>query len=325
MDLNENKIPFFSVIIPTYNRSNELFICLSKLVNQNFKDFEVIICDDGSKDSTKETVNFFLNKLNIIYLFNQNSGGPAKPRNNGIKHARGSWVAFLDSDDLWYDDKLEKIFEVIKNNINLDFISHDLIINNNSIKNKLLSCGPIEYNNFYLKLLLFGNRFPNSSIVVKKEFILLNKISYNESTKFSSVEDYDFILMIAKFKANMLALNLALGEYIIHNQNISNSEKHLRNLKYLLIYHAYYIQDFDYNKKRFALTLFCRFNIIKATYNFKNRKYLFSIKLLLKSILLSPIIFLGYFIKRIVVMFHNIKFNITYNYLNSNKNNVINE
>jgi hypothetical protein len=123
----------------------------------------------------------------------------------------------------------------------------------------------------------------------------------------------------------MFALNLPLGEYIIHKQNISNSEKHLRNLKNLLIYHAYYIQDFDYNKKRFALGLFCRFSIIKASYNFKNRKYLICIKFLLKSILLSPKYFLGYLIKRIFVMFHNLNFNITYNFFNIYKNDAINE
>lgn len=325
MDLKENETPFFSVIIPTYNRAEELFICLSKLVNQNFKNFEVIICDDGSNDQTKETVKLFSNNLRLVYLFNENSGGPAKPRNNGIKHSKGLWVAFLDSDDLWYNDKLEKIFEIITNKKNLDFISHDLIINNNSIKKKVLSCGPVEDNNFYQKLLLFGNRFPNSSIVIRKAFIELNNISYNESPKFSSVEDYDFILMIAKYRAKMFASNIALGEYTIHNQNISNNDKHLMNLKYLLIFHAFFIQDFYFNKKRFALSLFCRFNIIKASFYFKNGNYLLSVRFLLNSILLSPTIFLGYSFKRIIVMYHNFKFNITSNYFNSYKNEVINE
>jgi glycosyltransferase involved in cell wall biosynthesis len=325
MELKDKILPFFSVIIPTYNRSEELFNCLSKLVNQTFKDFEVIICDDGSNDGTKETVNYFILSLDIKYLFNQNSGGPAKPRNNGIDHAQGYWIAFLDSDDLWYDDKLEKVFNVINNFKHLDFISHDLIINNNSNKNRVLSCGPIESNRFYHKLLLFGNRFPNSSVVVKKSFILNNNIRYNESSKFSSVEDYDFILMITKFKANMYALNLALGEYTIHNQNISNNEKHLKNLKYLLIFHAYHIQDIDLNKKRFALTLFCRYFIIKSSFYYKNKKMILSYKYLISAFLFSPKTFLGYTFKRIFVMYNNFKFNLKLFFLNINKNEFINE
>jgi glycosyltransferase involved in cell wall biosynthesis len=308
MDLNFNDAPFFSVVIPTFNRSEELFKCLSKLVDQNFKNFEVIVCDDGSTDKTYEIVQLFASKLDLVYLFNENSGGPAKPRNNGIKHSKGTWIALLDSDDLWYDNKLEFIFDLIINNENLDFISHDLIINNNSIKNKVLTCGPVESTEFYKKLLLYGNRFPNSSIVVKKSFISLNNISYNESPKFSSVEDYDFTLKIAKFKGNMVAVNLALGEYTIHKQNISNNVKHLQNLKYLLIFHAYFVQDSVYNKKRFALSLFCRYNIILATYNFKQQNYLLFVKFLFYAIWISPTIFLVYLSKRIVVAYYNFKF-----------------
>ena len=316
MDLNKNDTPFFSVVIPTFNRSEELFNCLSKLVDQNFKDFEVIVCDDGSTDNTNEIVHLFASKLNLVYLFNENSGGPAKPRNNGIKHSKGTWIALLDSDDLWYDNKLEILFEIIINNKNIDFISNDLLINNNSIKNKVLKSGPIESSKFYKKLLLYGNRFPNSSIVVKKSFISANNISYNESPKFSSVEDYDFILKIAKFKGNMIAVNLALGEYTIHNQNISNNVKHFQNLKYLLIYHSYHVQDEVYNKKRFALSLFCRYNIILSTYNYKQQNYLLFVKFLFYAILISPRIFLVYLSKRIVLTYYNLKSNFLFKYSN---------
>jgi len=85
-----------SVIIPTYNRSKELKRCLESLTRQTYKKFEVIVCDDGSTDNTKEVVNSYRNVLNIIYIKDENFGGPARPRNNGIKLSNGEYIAFLD-------------------------------------------------------------------------------------------------------------------------------------------------------------------------------------------------------------------------------------
>jgi glycosyltransferase involved in cell wall biosynthesis len=96
-----------SVIIPTYNQSKDLNRCLLSLVDQTFKNFEVIICDDGSYDDTKQIVRQFHSKLEIKYLYNANFGGPAHPRNCGIKAAKGEYIAFLDSDDWWCNNKLE--------------------------------------------------------------------------------------------------------------------------------------------------------------------------------------------------------------------------
>ena len=101
--------PFISVIIPTYNRGKLLHRCLKSLDRQIFKNFEVIICDDASTDNTKTIVDSFNNSLKIRYfLMNNNSGGPAKPRNKSIKKSKVIYVAFLDSDDFCDKYKLKK-------------------------------------------------------------------------------------------------------------------------------------------------------------------------------------------------------------------------
>src|SRR3954464_10946901 len=99
--------PRVSVVIPTYNRSHALRRCLDSVAKQTFRDFEVIVCDDGSTDDTAEVVREYESVLDLTYSYGENFGGPARPRNRGIGLARAPYIAFLDSDDWWAPRKLE--------------------------------------------------------------------------------------------------------------------------------------------------------------------------------------------------------------------------
>lgn len=91
------KAPFVSVVMPTYNRRAYIRESLDSVLNQNFRDFEVIVVDDGSTDGTEEELRPYQDR--ILYLYQENRGG-AGAHNTGIRHARGRYVAFMDSDDL---------------------------------------------------------------------------------------------------------------------------------------------------------------------------------------------------------------------------------
>ena len=106
-------IPFFSVIIPTYNRQAFLKKSVDSVLAQTFPDFELIIIDDGSNDGTDKLISSY-NDKRIIYKYQQNNG-VASARNNGIKRSSGKFIAFLDSDDYWTKKKLKKQTEYIKN------------------------------------------------------------------------------------------------------------------------------------------------------------------------------------------------------------------
>jgi glycosyltransferase involved in cell wall biosynthesis len=93
-----------SVIVVTYNRAHFLKEALESIQKQTFKDYEVILVDDGSTDDTKEIAEKY---EGIRYIY-QEHNGISKARNTAVKAARGKWVAFLDSDDLWEKDKLQK-------------------------------------------------------------------------------------------------------------------------------------------------------------------------------------------------------------------------
>lgn len=94
-----------SVVIGTYNHGRYIADCIQSVLNQTYKQFEIIVIDDGSTDNTADVVRPFLDKITYIH---QKNSGRAASRNAGIRQARYDWVAFLDADDLWDENKLEK-------------------------------------------------------------------------------------------------------------------------------------------------------------------------------------------------------------------------
>lgn len=98
-------MPRVSVVIPTYNRQAFVTRAVESVLCQTFGDYEIIVVDDGSEDNTKEYMRNYKGNINYIY---QKNAGPGAARNTGIRAASGQWLAFLDSDDEWRPDYLEK-------------------------------------------------------------------------------------------------------------------------------------------------------------------------------------------------------------------------
>ena len=101
----DSSLPKVSVIIPTFNRSSQLVRAIDSVFEQTFRDFEVIVVDDGSTDNTREALNPYMGRIRYAYQLN---GGASAARNLGLKIACGTWIATLDSDDLWEARKLEQ-------------------------------------------------------------------------------------------------------------------------------------------------------------------------------------------------------------------------
>ncbi|MDO8507921.1 MAG: glycosyltransferase [bacterium] len=100
-------MPEVSIIVAAYNGERFIKEALESLLSQTFSDFEIVVVDDGSTDSTAEIVKSFEDER-IRYFYKENSGNQAIPRNYGIKKAQGEYIALCDQDDLWYPEKLEK-------------------------------------------------------------------------------------------------------------------------------------------------------------------------------------------------------------------------
>lgn len=117
-------MPFFSVITPVYNRAALLRRTLQSVIAQNFGDFEIIVVDDGSTDGSAEIAQGMDPRVHILQQSNQ---GPGAARNLALKHATGEYVAFLDSDDLWFPWSLERYAEAIANHSRPSFVTGKVI------------------------------------------------------------------------------------------------------------------------------------------------------------------------------------------------------
>ena len=112
----DKNVPTVSVIIPTYNRAHLISRAIQSVLKQTYKDFEVIVIDDGSTDNTEYIIKQFQDKDNRIrYIKHKKNKGGAAARNTGIKAANAEYIAFQDSDDEWFPEKLEKQMKVLEN------------------------------------------------------------------------------------------------------------------------------------------------------------------------------------------------------------------
>jgi len=291
--------PFFSVVIPTYNRVDVLSRSIDSVLEQTFIDFELIIIDNGSTDGTQAWLENYYQDSRLTYHYQEGSGSPASPRNKGMLLAKGSWTCMLDSDDMWVDTKLNDIYEVIKND-NLDVVCHNERVfyeDSNSYGN-ILKYGPTS-RDFYKDMLIFGNRLSTSATSIRTEFLQINHLAFNESNDFAIVEDYDLWLNLARASANFKFLSKSLGFYTVGGSNmISDSELYCNNLGNLLKFHAFTIQQFEKDKEKLWSLLKIRYDFCKIRNS--TNGLLFKIGSIIKIFIKSPINFLTLFVDHFI-------------------------
>lgn len=212
----------FSIIIPTFNSSKYIKNTLESVINQTYKNYEIIIVDDGSNDNTKNVIyEFFKSVNNIKYrLIEQKNSGAGSARNNGINNAKFDWIAFLDSDDLWEFDKLNRINDYINQNKNCNFFCH----NESFIKlngTKSINDYSKKFNNKKsISTQLFKNNFFSTSAVVVSKKILINYSGFDNT--FKSAQDYELWLRMSP-SLNVMFVKEVLGTYIMRDGNISTT------------------------------------------------------------------------------------------------------
>ena len=297
----------FSIVIPTYNQANLLNRCLQSITQQKFKNYEIIIIDNYSKDNTSKIVKKFNNKIKYIKF--KNHGIIAKSRNLGIKKSKGKWICFLDSDDTWAPHKLQRLFKIEKNFL-LDVICNAEWIFKGKNK-KLWVYGPDD-KNFYLKMILKGNRFSTSGTAIKKSFLKKNNLFFSEKKSFITCEDYDFFLKIAQLRCKKKFINEPLGSHFFHSYSASsNFTKHRKAFISVLKYH-FSKNNFLKNKYSIRKILY-RYDLKVQCSNllsFKNFKNNFNklLKTISKNPLISFILILEFSFIKLRNIFFYIKF-----------------
>lgn len=209
---------FISVIIPVYNVEPYLQECILSVINQTYRNFEVILVNDGSSDSSRSICLEFANNHQRIKLIDKANGGLSSARNEGLKHAQGEYILFLDSDDYWSDisilssivDQTDESYDFIIFNYNQYFQNDKLLIPN---INYLETDFP-KKSNKYEKFHMFARKghFPMSawSKLIKKQFLVDNNISFIPGIK---GEDIPWFLDLLNCSSNFLVLNDRLVNY----------------------------------------------------------------------------------------------------------------
>lgn len=185
-------MPLISVIVPVYNGAKTIRETLESVINQTFQDFELIVINDGSKDSTLKIVAEI--KDPRLTVFSYPNAGLAVSRNRGIKHAIGEYISFIDADDLWTPDKLEAQLNALQNNpqVAVAYSWTDYIDESSQF---LRRGGYVTANGNVLAKLLVVDFLENGSNPLIRRQALIDVGGFDESLP--AAEDWDILLRLA--------------------------------------------------------------------------------------------------------------------------------
>lgn len=275
--------PLVTVIIPTFNHAKFLKKALESVVAQTFRDWEAVVVNNFSTDETVEIVES-MNDSRIGLINFHNHGVIGASRNQGLRVARGQFVAFLDSDDVWYPQKLQKCVEQIPGGA--EFVCHGELWINSDLTSRKIFYGPVE-NSSYKKLLFRGNCISTSTTFIKTE--LLRSINgFDESPEIVTAEDYDLWLRLAAAGAKTVFIAEILGEF--HRLQDSASSAVMRNLNSeLRVLHKHFRSQpgsiFKSLKKRHRLAI-ANYGAARQLYGRPAQ----SLRLFLSAFILSPVL-----------------------------------
>jgi len=243
-----------TVIIPTFNRADTINKAINSILNQSYKNWELIIVDDGSIDDTKRIVKPFLKDKRVKYFF-QKHKGVCTARNLGIKKAQGDYIAFLDSDDEFLKEKIEIQLREIK-----------------KYRADMLLCNIFEYR----ENKKIRNRFKfNRSFLVKQKDIVSYKIPMSASfmfltkklaeqvlfdEKMPSSNDFDFVL-----RASLTRKKIIFSNYRLVN-NYKSTKKNRISINFESKIKGYHLIVKKIKDNKYQLNTFNKKKLLKKTY-----------------------------------------------------------
>ncbi len=280
MDVSKNMV---SVIIPTYKRSDMLSTAISSVLNQSYKNIEVIVVDDNDpgtewRKNTEKRMESYADNSKVIYIKHEKNKNGSAARNTGIKKSKGEFLCFLDDDDFYYQDKIEKQVVFIKEN-HLDACYCDYKKNGVVIS--------INENEDIVKNILLSNLTPQTSgwMMTREAVVQMN--GFDES--YYRHQDYEFLLRFFGAGFKMGKVNEVLYERNVSEIDNHPSGKKTEEIKRKLfddfsdMIEAYAEKDKSFKKKLFVSAYSSAFKGY-----FRGRDYKNCLKMLAKSLKSSP-------------------------------------
>ena len=217
-----------SIIIPVYNADKYLKKCIQSMLNQSFKDIEIICINDGSTDNSLQILETFAQHDERLIILNQQNSGPAKARNNGLSHASGKYIMFCDSDD-WYEaDMCGKMYSKIQEK-DYDLVMCDCNIHIDDTVERAKNIDHIQYHYLNLKGEITVNDEVKKNIrcllwnkIFKKDLIDKYNISFPDGYQ---NDDNAFIYQYTScLQKTIYGLDEKLYNYVIRNNSIMDKE-----------------------------------------------------------------------------------------------------
>ncbi len=223
IDINIPKsTPLLSVVIPTFNCGAYISDALDSVFSQTFKDYNIIVIDDGSTDNTREIVDNIPGRISYWRRLNE---GPSAARNYGIKLSRAKYIAFLDADDWWYPNKLERQIDILESRSDLSFVCTDWFQGTSgSERRESVLRGYDVYNKPPDFDLMLVENFVNTSTVVLRRDGLLKVGLFDERLR--GAEDRQMWLRLLLL-GNAYVIQEVLAFRRLHSANTSSSTKFL--------------------------------------------------------------------------------------------------
>ncbi len=290
--MENSNSPLISVIIPVYNSERYLTKCLDSVGRQDFKNFEVIIIDDGSTDSSIEIIKEFTNKyLNFKYIQQENMGASAA-RNKGIKISKGKFISFIDSDDFvdkdflkdMYKEALDKECDVVCCGYSTYYPKKNIVIKDLF----MLSSGvykPYKFLNIMIRD--FRIHYTMWNKLWKRDLFENNNIEYPKMC----FEDISTVPKLIYYSNKIAVISKSYYYYtnnkdsLVHTVNVSQLNDYIKSLAMLRLFleNENIYNDFKLSYKLYTLRLFiCNLKMIFLIYK-KNRDFLWIMKILKKS------------------------------------------
>lgn len=217
--------PFFSIILPTYNRANFIGKAVDSVLSQTFSNFELIIVDDGSEDNTKSIINKFPDSR-IRYFWKEN-GERGAARNYGLLHAKGEFICFLDSDDYYYKNHLQVLKKLVDETQSLCFHpSYEFVNEQGLCLAKVIMDKPISFSQ-----IATHNILSMDAACIHRDIALNHQFS--EDRNFIMGEDLHFWLRIlSKYKIQTsFKITSAVFEHSKRTVNTINPDKIIYSIK----------------------------------------------------------------------------------------------
>ena len=246
--MNELKNPLISVVMPVYNAERFLPQAVESVLGQTYRNIEVILVDDGSQDSSRQIMKNYADKdQRIRLIYNDNNQGVAQTRNAGIQAAGGKYIAFLDSDDVWECDKLERQQALMqRENADIVYCSLDFIDEENGgVKHPFIVPQVTNYRKMLVKCV-----FTCSTIFVRSDLLKQHPFK-------SDYYHEDFLLWMELLSFSVKAVGDP--KILMHNRQVkgsrSNNKLHAAKERWKIYRHALNMKFFP------ALGVFCLYAI----------------------------------------------------------------